>query len=321
MGCNKEQESSVTKKTQNDNTDIEQPDNSFDIGDTSNPDGSKTIDEGYISEGFRDSVTDEIIDSGTLLKPIDDKIKGYISFEQNISEKKDYRLIVMIDYIQQDFKANGIEYQSYPFSLEGNESIKIDIELPYPENSKEFCYMIVFSPDMTDFFSEGEYVWDNIYEVMQCLSSRFLLSKFDYKEDDYLFDEALSEKTKDIDLICDLIKNPDIYKIMPTCNSGENIFLVLGDDSIEYSDTCAVVAFLNWEQVPIKNEEEKYKLVKLKKDKILTYEITVPEVTQSTPYQIFIFPSPFMQDEFQYSIGNATPRTIINKNEKLEDSQ
>lgn len=85
-----------------------------------NSDGTVTLGEGMVSNGFWDSETGAIVDQGTLLKPIDRKIRGRISFSQNIPDTRNHLLIIMIDYVQQSFCIDNNKYSTYSFSLKGN---------------------------------------------------------------------------------------------------------------------------------------------------------------------------------------------------------
>lgn len=303
-----------SQEVQNPNWNItkhEQPLNLPPEGFIDNPDGTSVIGEGFIANGLRDTSSNKIIDPGTKIHPIEGKIKAYVDFAQNISERKDYLLIVMIDFIQQSFhSSDGIEYRTYPFTLEGYESIKIDIELPYPQEAKEFCYFIVSNPNVKDLSIEKENGWDEIYDAMTCSAGRFILNNFTYEESMFQFDKEDSETEETIGILCELTRDLNGYMVMPSCTSGEVVNLALGDEL--GANTCAIIAFLDWEQVPLEEETKQlYKLTKIMTDKISIHNIKIPKVLQPTPYQIFIFPAPFDADGYKYNRIDATKRTII----------
>jgi len=313
-GCNQSTETNKTTKADNNITKHEQPENLPESGFVDDfSTGISTIAEGLTTYGLFDE-NNNIIDPGKTIKIVNDTLKNSIYFAQNLPERRDYLLILMVDYIQQDFISNGVEYRTYPFSLEGYESIEIHVELPIQKQANEFCYLIVTNPSIQHLSIEDDGGWDKLFETSDCFASRFLLNN---REETYIFDKGYTEHniedqgTANTD--CTLTKDIEGLTVMPMCESGDEVKLVLGNQ--EMSDAWAIVSFCNWEQVPITNDNELYKIIKLEKNKFISYSFVMPIVDYATPYQSFSFPLSKIDTDMQYGIVKPSFRTIINKKE------
>ncbi len=272
-----------------------------------NPDGTVTLTDGCFAFGLQNPATYEIINKGELLSINKNGIDAIISFEQNVSQRVEYILIIMIDYIQQDFLVDEQQYRTYPFSLEGYDGIDIKVDLVSPTNGQELEYMLIALPNEKELSIADEDGWDLMFKTQTMFEGRFILDLNDYQEEIH-YDQKYTAIDKHLSNICALTKNEKTLTAMPSCNGGEQVKLILGTES-EEDDTCAVVAFLNWEQVPI--QDDMNKMVKLEHDKLFYYDLTMPKVEEPTPYQVFVFMKPFDRDSMYWSRSYASLRTII----------
>lgn len=269
------------------------------------PDGTMKLAVGSCSYGLYDTLGN-LVQSGDTLPVKNDLISGTVSFRQNIlKEKTEYLLMILVDYEKKCFSVGGQTYSDYSFTLAGEDSIDIDIELAFPENAKILTYLIVYEPQLTDltFESEGreEFLATRNFYTISCY-----LSEYPYDETDYEFCDdlnAINYNSAGIFMTKDLAEEI----VMPTCGSGEDIKILLGNTTDD-EKTYVMLAFLDWEQSPI--EGEPYKLFKLAANKSYYYNLTVPEVNEASPYQIFLLENPFHHFMGDWSLG--TFRTIIN---------
>ncbi len=273
-----------------------------------NSDGTVTLADGCFAFGLQNPETKEILNKGERLLINESGTDAVISLEQNVSQRVEYLLIIMVDYIQQDFFVNGELYRAYPFSLEGYDGIDIEVDLSNGTKGRELEYFFVVLPNEKDLSIDSAEGWDLMFKTQTMFEGRFLLQGDDWKEEEVVFDEGYTVADKGISNICTLTQNEKKLTAMPFCHGGERVKLALGTEA-EEDETCAIVAFLNWEQVPIQGDMNK--MVKLEHDKIFFYDLTMPEVEEPTPYQVFVFMKPFDTDAMYWSSSYASLRTII----------
>lgn len=185
----------------------------------------------------------------------------------------------------------------------------IDVEVS--EDAKILTYLIIYEPQLRELTWEIE-GRDELYSTSGYFAESYYLNEYQYDETDYEFCEDLNT----IDIYgqhAGIYMTKDLEKrtIMPNCNGGDNVKLILGNVREGVGSTYVMIAFLDWEQSAI--EGEPYKLVKLEKDKIFYFDLTVPEVEEATPYQVFLIQNPF--HPFQLGEYSVTSRTIIHPKE------
>ena len=270
-----------------------------------NPDGTMNLALGSYSYCLHDTLGSSV-QNGDILSVENDLISGIVSFRQNSpKEKTEYALIVLVDYEKKSFSVRGQMYSEYLFTLDSEDSIDIDIELALPDHAKILTYLIVYEPQLTDLTFEkegrGEFLETCYFYTASCY-----LDEYPYDETDYDFCDDLntySDNRAGIFMTKDLAE----MMVMPTCNSGDDVKIQLGN-SHNYETTYIMIAFLDWEQSPI--EGEPYKLFKLAANEGYYYDLTVPEVKDASPYQIFVLENPFHPSLRDIPFG--TLRAIVN---------
>ena len=274
-------------------------------GTAANPDGTMNLALGSYSYSLHDT-SGNSVQNGDILSVENDLISGTVSFRQNSpKEKTEYALIVLVDYEKKRFSVGGQMYSEYLFTLASEDSIDIDIELALPDHAKILTYLIVYEPQLTDltFEKEGQ---GEFLETCYFYTASCYLDEYQYNETDYDFCDDLnvySDNRAGIFMTKDLTE----MMVMPTCNSGDDVKIQLGN-SHNYETTYIMLAFLDWEQSPI--EREPYKLFKLAASKSYYYDLTVPDVKDASPYQIFVLENPFHPS--LRDIPSGTLRTIVN---------
>lgn len=278
-----------------------------------NDDGTVTIGEGMTSFGFRDSETNTIIDFGNSIETKEDKLIGRINFHQNISKKINYLLIILLDFLQVEFKVDQNIYTSYAFSLEGNEEININIELDLINcNAHEFEYIIVREPELMSFTKDNSILWDNIGFTDSIVSSRFLINGSTDAWTPQVYENKYTVFDSDVSYPPAIVRNYQDAKVLPYCYSNEKLDLVFTNIYPEETDY-VFIAFSNWKQVEFTNGQ-KQNAIRIPGESNIVYSLTMPEVQSQEPYQIFCFSLPL--NIYQYhSRGSASLRTVIIPNE------
>lgn len=269
-----------------------------------NSDGTVTLGPDLVANGFRDYETKKNVDQGSVLKTVNGKIKGQVTLQQNVTGTSHYLLILMVDFVQQNFTVNNSSYSSYPFSLEGAAKERIDIELDLPNpTAQEFEYLIFEEPDITELSIANAKEWSKQLNTRSFYSWRLYLDK---KPDSMSlsYDSSYHKMEGKANQTAQLTKSYKSIAIMSSCEEHKNFDLVLGN--MTKADTSfALIAFLGWRQIPIKgNNMVTY--IKLPDSDEIYYSMEAPAVEKNTPYQVLSFVIPYNQDP-----GFSTLRTII----------
>ncbi len=269
------------------------------------PDGTMKLALGASAWGMYD-FSGNLLHNGDILPVRNDRIAGKISFFQNLPrEKTEYALIILVDYEMKYFSVEGKTYSDYRFTLAGEDSIDINIELALPENAKVLTQLIVFEPGLKELAWEGEGCADFLDTTIFYATS-YCLREYQYDEADYVFCNDL-KKSASQNMSIFMAKDLEEPMVMPTCNSGDEVKIFLGNGGLDIETTYLMIAFLNWEQSLI--EGEPYKIFKLTGAESYYYDLTVPEVDEASPYQVFLLENPFRHRMGDYYTG--TLRTII----------
>lgn len=268
------------------------------------PDGSMDLGEGSWAHGLYNADHD-ILDPGELLYTNGNKIICSVDMAQNIKGNTDYILFIMCDYVQQEFLVDGDSYTSYRFSLQDNSEVSINIELPYSDDMIELECLIFLNPDVYELSLEE---WAEFDKTSLIFSKRVFINRVP-EQLDYTLDTSYNIKESDINISCMLTKSISTYTLMPECQSNDIVQLIYGN-TYERDLECVLVAFYNWEQVPIVDNNP-YIISKIDSNQNFYYNIRMPENEKDSTYQVVMFYQPFTQEYNNYWSAISTHRTII----------
>lgn len=250
-------------------------------------------------------VSGNILNGYDLLSVNNDVIAGTIVLGQNLErEETEYTLIILVDYEQKSFSVNGQTYSDYRFTLDAQDSIDIDFELACPENAKILTGLIIFEPQLRELSVERFGEFCSTAQHFYSMSCR--LGEYQYDESEYEFCTEFHTTDFNSETIY-MSKDLEERKPMPACESGGDVNVFIGNGGRDVEETYVMLAFLDWKQSPI--EGEPYKLLKIAGDKVYRYGLTVPEVKEAAPYQLFMLENPFRHAGGDYF--GAANRTII----------
>lgn len=289
-------------------TNIQDSSNSKDIL-TYNKDGTVTLGSGMVSNGFYDIMTNKIIDSGSLIKSVNGMIQGKVTFQQNIPEKRNYLLVIMIDYKQHDFMVKHKKYSTYPFTLKGEDKISINVKITNIDaDEHEFIYFIMSEPDIKKLSIDDGDEWNKLMITGYMYSWRLLISNSVKSIKTIEYDSSYSLIDFKINYGVQLTKSYKQAAAMPSCKSGEVVNLILSNTN-NYDTEYALIALLKWKQEVINGRSTLY--VKIPAKSSIYYKIKIPSVEENTPYQIIAIPKPFSADLNEVAPPACTLRTMI----------
>ena len=250
-----------------------------------------------------------IIDNGSTLEVSNGIIHSRLSLTHSINNKREYKIIALNNFIQTPFKVNGEQYTSYDLQTNANETIDINISHTTNENTKEVDYLFIKKPN---FFLE-EFKPEAIGSLQQIMGLRYNLNTdiMDFemlKKDSLPPSSILNEGPIDNVFISE--KEDELNALMVS-KSGQDIYLTVGNPSNNYLQY-AVIAFLDWEQVPF-SDNQFIIYVGVQPGEKKVYKLQLPFVKTKTNYQIIAFPNPYEVSKSNYPSQSieASIRTVI----------
>lgn len=263
----------------------------------------RTLTEGQIAYGILDT-EGKIIDNGSSLKLNSNIIQHTISLGQNLTEEREYLIIILVDFIQYIFTVNGHSYSSYSFILKNKAELKIDIEISLPSHAKEIDYLIIKKPN----YLLEKYDFNKINVLQEILPIRFkisdLMGKLEYESDLLTITEGPNDTIF-------LSEDPYYLKPIIIAKSNEKAMLSIGNIEEEHRDY-AVISFLDWKQQVFKDGKMvKYFNTNFNERQVL--DIKYPYTDKPANYQVIALPKPYQvnRDDFYSREAYGTIRTLV----------
>lgn len=261
--------------------------------------GSNTISYGlYEPDG-------KIIDNGTVLTPgADNRITKVLSLSHFIEVDRKYGLVVLEDFKQIPFTVDGKTQTYYSFDMTPNQTVNIKIDLTVRDGSQELDYLIIKKPE----YMVTDQDIEKASALQEALPLRFPINRKDNSLDYAVPAQTFTSGPNDNVFIS---RNAEELKILFQSPDDEPAFLSVGNiqkQDVEY----ALVAFQNWEQVPV-NDRHPVLYAKVKPGERIVYPLQFPGTDAEQNYQIFAFPKPYQVDRKDYASQHlyGTLRTIL----------
>ncbi len=278
-----------------------------------NDDGTVTLGEGYTAHGLY-TKDGKLVDFGNAVECEGGCIRGCIVFQQNLPGTTEYGLLLMEDFIQKEFKVGNTLFDCYRFSLSGEDTAKVEVELPVMDSAYEMEYLIVPQPDAENFSMDSKSGWNNFLATKNAYASSYKIMDKDgntrippvYKRVDTA---KLGEIQYDGDIGFELVKSREELDVFDAANSGCRACLCLGGMRKEV-DAYAVVAFCNWKQTEVAKGQLVYCYQSVP-DRNSYDEIIFPNIKEDAVYQMFAFEMPI--ESRRIASVNQTFRIKIRK--------
>ncbi|MBE5105987.1 hypothetical protein IGI01_11940 [Bacillus thuringiensis] len=250
----------------------------------------------------------KIIDSGSVLKDITNgKIDSKVTLNSYINNDRKYKILVMNNFRQVQFEANGNEDKSHEFLAKANTTVDTAISNKIDTDTKEVAYLMIKDPDLLI----EKLDLDKAGTVQQVLPLRYSLENETIPH--YQYESVAPLKTSSEDPIDNVFisETEDELIALMSAESGQEVYLTVGNPTDEVMDY-ALVSFLDWEQVPLINEEVVlYVTVNPNEKKV--FQLKLPETDKKKNYQVLAFPFPYKTsfENFESHTVEGTFRTVI----------
>lgn len=239
-----------------------------------------------------------------VLFPVDGALHQKIVFYDGGDGDRDFTMLVLVDYEQWEFYADGVKETSYSFTISDQEPIVVDLKIhDIPADARELAIVFFvdtnnmdlsfFDPEKSSRFTGTKYIISQILPI----NSR-----------PYSFASANMEGESEDNVRMDIgiTKSPDEMIVMPNAASGETVWLLVSNTYGTDADV-VVSAFCGWEQVNL-TPDVRIGHIRLKPGETKRFELTLPVVEDQKPYQLILRDN----DCFLH----ASLRCIISKEEK-----
>ncbi|PDZ03170.1 hypothetical protein COE20_20150 [Bacillus cereus] len=238
------------------------------------------------------------INNGSEITMENNEINVSLSFIHNVDEDRKYGLIVLEDYEQKPFKIEEAanEVSHYSFDMKPNSSITTKISLHTSPHASELTFLIIKKPE----YKLKDNDLNKAVILEEILSMRYSINPT----------QKGSEKAKLTFIDPNAILKDDLYEPLFVTNNEQNLQTVLSEkegkqlalsNGNETKDemTYAIVAFKDWEQVEIfNNNKVVYTAVAPETRQIFNF--TLPSVDQEINFQLVAFPFPYKTSEEDY---------------------
>ncbi|EZH66540.1 hypothetical protein DH09_11475 [Bacillaceae bacterium JMAK1] len=286
MSCNSESNANIDDDIQRSEDDIT---------------GMVDKDSMVLSYGLYDDK--EIIIDTYIDAKYDDEYNLTFEMGQYYPNDLEFKLLVFEDYIQKDFYTDEETVSSVDYTVKSNGIEKIDFKIYPDQQANEVSILNIISPNiqLQDIDEEFGYDSNTAYPIRRAVSQEVNKKEFDQNVevnniDEVNFDSFLSRSEGEFELINDADK-------------GESLYLNLGN-IYDRDVTYAVIALLDWKQVPLNGKDVLF--TKVDKDKTGVLEIELPDDIDGNPsYQLIAFSYPYEIEEGNYDAADVYPTQRI----------
>jgi len=229
-----------------------------------------------------------LIDTGSLLDH-EGTLDYTVSFDHFMDSDREYTLVILVDLEQVYFSVDGKETLQYPFNMEANSSINIEITLDVDDENSEVAYLLFKEPNT--FFKPQEIDADAMATAMSLetiISLRFSLAG----EKEITYTEGYKKVNNSQITELFLSEDPNVFMPIFEKTQGNKLNLSFGN-SFSTGLDMAIVQFLDFEQMPF-DDGENVHFIHIEPDGIYARELTLPNADEESNYQIVAIHSSFV---------------------------
>ncbi|MEC0204863.1 hypothetical protein P4H39_19845 [Paenibacillus lautus] len=244
----------------------------------------------YVTIASYDANGVPLLDTSNIEVGDNSKASLIITLENGIDHTRDYKLLVLQNYIQSDFYVENqkSKNKSYLFHVKSREEVDLPISVDINKDTEEIIFLIIKEPDdiITEFDIKKMYYYEEVY------AKRFLVDdgnnhpQIKFKEPDF---EYRSEVDNTPIFLSDLQHE---RKVLPSTKENSIAYLHMGSPHKDEETRYAVIALQNWNQARINQDLVLY--INAPQNKTVGYEVGIPYIEKKQENLQFIaFPYPY----------------------------
>lgn len=240
------------------------------------------------------SIKGEHIDNGSSITPQNNIINVNVSIDHNLDEHREYSLIVLEDFKQVPFKIeNKQRFVKYFFTMAPNTSKYINVTLSVNSNAREVIFLLIKKPNYKlkdmDFNRAG--ILGEVLCMRYSLNQNKNIGNIKESVPDFIIKDGLNEYLF-------VTKNKDKLQSVFVETEGKELTLSAGNDT-EKPMRFAIVAFKDWEQIKIINNQDViYTTVPLGERQLFNFNL--PDVEKESNFQVIALPFPYEVSKENY---------------------
>lgn len=263
----------------------------------------------YVSVSSYKENGDPLFDTSKIKVDNNSKASLKIVLENGIDYSRDYKVIVLQNFVQTDFYVDNEKSKdkTYLFNVEARKEISLSISADINEDTKELAILIIKEPDdiVTELdFNKLEY-YEEVYAKRFLVDNKAVIPKHIYIKPDFKY----KSEVDDTPIFLSNVK--DTRTVVPSVEEGSKAYLHMGNPLLNTEIIYAVIAMQDWNQVSINEDLVMY--TNVPSDKTIGYEVNLPFTgSQKTNLQFVAFPYPYDKWSEQYfKQVEYTFRTVI----------
>ncbi len=257
-------------------------------------------------------VNGNVIRNGELLEPQESEISIEIMIKQEIDQTREYALIVLQNFQQTEFIYKDKYTNKHFFDIAANSETSIPVTIPVNPATQELSILIVQMPNykLKELDFDKGSVLENVLTYRHPVKSR---TPVDFVTENFALPNQVRTDSP-WDFIV-LSSEKDIQKVVMNSKANTELYLSsinkYSDEAISY----AIIAFKDWNQYPVTPDHD-ILFTNVPPGKEYIYEITLPNVSMDTNYQIIAFPYPLKvsRANFESQIVFSSFRVVVEPN-------
>lgn len=246
------------------------------------------------------------------LKIEDDQRKTvYFEIFNGINYDRDFKIIVLQNFIQTNFRVDGSEtsISSHSINIGGNKKERIKVSVDVDSETVDLTVLFIKEPN--EIVKEMDF--DKLTYYERVYAKRFTIDNGDEKIDVNIKKPDFSYKSEVDDTPIFLSESSKDRKILPSAQEKTNAYLHIGNPNATENMRAAIIALKDWDQAKLNDDMVWF--VESKNTGTLGYKVDFPEIEHiEENLQFILFPYPY-EDWGNYTMNpiEYTFRTALLK--------
>lgn len=246
------------------------------------------------------------------LKIEDDQRKTvYFEIFNGINYDRDFKIIVLQNFIQTNFRVDGSEtsISSHSINIGGNKKERIKVSVDVDSETVDLTVLFIKEPN--EIVKEMDF--DKLTYYERVYAKRFTIDNGDEKIDVNIKKPDFSYKSEVDDTPIFLSESSKDRKILPSAQEKTNAYLHIGNPNATENMRAAIIALKDWDQAKLNDDMVWF--VESKNTGTLGYKVDFPEIEHiEENLQFILFPYPY-EDWEKYTMNpiEYTFRTALLK--------
>lgn len=261
------------------------------------------LSEGYLGFDIYDR-EGNFIEKEDQIPVVDGMAQGTIRIGQNFSEKRNYMLLFLKDYVHTDFYMDDQLVPYYCFELDKQDGIAVDFDIDMQGDDCGFIsYVIITEPQYE--FELGKIEISKMVGMSLIVCITRIVSDTANLVKSYISYTGVVDSPVSTGFM--LTKDMEEFIILPSAISEDSAYLIVDNDSDEEVEY-ALFALLDWKQYKLFGENVSY--IRVPANTKIYLETNLPVVDDVSQFQIYSISKPDEGNEYISHVSETIRCTI-----------